>query len=387
MTLIQAEWPHGRLKVAATGTSEARQGRARAGTARAGYAAEAVENALLHSVREAQYEAEAIRLHGKLRHIGWSLAECELIAPITLEINELKQVQNAVILAHSYQTSRHHLRRGRLRLATAWRCRSKPARHRRTGSSSPACASWPRRRRSSARRKRCFTRTRRQAAAWRTASPAEDVRALKAAHPGVPVVAYVNTSAEVKAEADACCTSANTLAVVEAMPGDSVIFIPDKYMAANLRPLTNKTIIGWDATCIVHENFGEAEMRAFRKQYPDAKLLAHTECHPGVVDLADMAGSTSGMEKYIEQHPEEDTFMLVTECGMTDKLKAQYPERRFVGACVLCPYMKKVELRNILQAMQAPRPEQVIELEQQTIRRARRAIDVMLEVGRSDRAK
>jgi quinolinate synthase len=106
-----------------------------------------------------------------------------------------------------------------------------------------------------------------------------------------------------------------------------------------------------------------------------------------VVDLADMAGSTSGMEKYIEQHPDEDTFMLVTECGMTDKLKVQYPTRKFVGMCVLCPYMKKIELRNVLQAMKTPRPDQVVELAPTTISAARRSIDVMLEVGRSDRSK
>jgi quinolinate synthase len=213
------------------------------------------------------------------------------------------------------------------------------------------------------------------------------VRALKAQHPGVPVVCYVNTSAEVKAESDACCTSANSLAVVEDMPGDKVIFLPDKFMAANLRPLTNKQIIGWDGACIVHEEFGPAEATSFRKQYPGAALLAHTECVPSVVAQADMAGSTSGMEKYIEQHPETKAFMLVTECGMSDKLQVQYPDRKFVGSCVICPYMKKVELRKILRALEDPAPEQVIELAPETISKVRRAIDRMLAVGRTERVK
>jgi quinolinate synthase len=343
-------------------------------------------NGVLQSAREAQYAAEALRLHGKLRHVGWSLAECELIAPLTLEINELKQQQNAVILAHSYQTP--DIIYGIADFVSDSLALSTEA--------SKSTAD-----------RIVFCGVRFMAETAKILCPdkavvhpdisagcslsegitAEDVRELKRRHPGVPVVAYVNTSAEVKAEADACCTSANTLAVVEAMPGDSVIFIPDKLMAANLRPLTKKTVISWDATCIVHENFGPAEMRAFRTQYPGAKLLAHTECHPGVVDLADMAGSTSGMEKYIEQHPESNEYLLVTECGMTEKLKVQYPSRRFVGMCVLCPYMKKIELRNVLQAMKDPRPDQLVELDPQVIARARLSIDRMLEAGRTDRAK
>ncbi len=300
---------------------------------------------------ETAIEREAHRLHSRLKVVGWSMAECELIAPLTGEINALKQSLNAVVLAHSYQTpdiiygiadhvgdslalsqEAAHTSRGRdrlLRRALHGRDGEDPL----AGRSACCCPRWT------------------PAARWRTRITAADVRALKAQHPGVPVVCYVNTSAEVKAECDACCTSANTLAVVDAMPGDKVIFVPDKLMAANLRPLTNKEIIAWDGTCIVHENFGMAEVEAFRNQYQDAALLAHTECLPEVVSIADMAGSTSGMERYIAQHDEIKRFMLITECGMTDKLKVQFPDRDFVGACVLCPYMKKTELRNVLQAM------------------------------------
>jgi quinolinate synthase len=342
--------------------------------------------AVVTPVHEAQVEAEALRLLGKLRHVGWSLGECELIAPLTLEINELKRAQNAVILAHSYQTP--DIIYGIADFVSDSLALSTEA----SRTSADKIVFCGVRFMAETAKILCPEKTvihpdMSAGCSLADGITAEDVRELKRQHPGVPVVAYVNTSAEVKAEADACCTSANTLAVVEAMPGDSVIFIPDKLMAANLRPLTKKNIFAWNATCIVHENFGEAEMRSFRRQYPGAKLLAHTECHPGVVDLADMAGSTSGMEKYIEQHPEDDTFMLVTECGMTDKLKAQYPARKFVGMCVLCPYMKKIELRNVLQAMQAPRPDQVVELAPDTIQRARKSIDVMLEIGRSDRTK
>jgi quinolinate synthase len=330
--------------------------------------------------------AEALRLHGKLRAVGWSMGECELIAPLTLRINQLKAEKNAVILAHSYQTPD-------ILYGVADFSADSLALSQEAASTSAEII--------------VFAGVRFMAETAKILSPgktvllpapdagcslsqsitADDARALKARHPGVPVVCYVNTSAEVKAECDACCTSANSLAVVEDMPGDKVIFIPDQFMAANLRPLTSKEIISWDGSCIVHEEFGAAEASSFRKQYPNAALLAHTECVPAVVAVADMAGSTSGMEKYIEQHPEQKTFMLVTECGMSDKLQVQYPDRQFIGSCVICPYMKKVELRNILRALEDPAPEQVIELAPQTIAGARKAIDRMLAVGRTERVK
>jgi quinolinate synthase len=330
--------------------------------------------------------AEALRLHAKLRAVGWSMAECELIAPLTLRINQLKAEKNAVILAHSYQTP--DILYGVADFSADSLALSQEA----AKTSAEVIV---------------FAGVRFMAETAKILSPektvllpapdagcslsesitAADVRALKAQHPGVPVVCYVNTSAEVKAECDACCTSANALAVVEDMPGDKVIFIPDTFMAANLRPHSSKEIISWTGTCIVHEEFGEAEAEAFRKQYPDAALLAHTECVPSVVAVADMAGSTSGMEKYIEQHPEKKSFMLVTECGMSDKLQVQYPDRRFVGSCVICPFMKKVELRKILQALEDPVPEQIVDLAPETIAQARRAIDRMLQVGRAERVK
>jgi quinolinate synthase len=333
-----------------------------------------------------QVAREARRLHSRLRAVGWSLYECELIAPLTREINELKRELNAVILAHSYQTpdiiygiadhvgdslalsqEAAHTDADRI-VFCGVRFMAETAKilcpHKQVLLPAPSAG-----------------------CSLADSITAADVRALKAKHPGVPAVCYVNTSAEVKAECDACCTSANTLAVINDMPGAEVIFVPDKLMAANMQALTSKRLITWDGSCVVHEDFGEAEFKAFRAQYPQAALLAHTECMPAVIAMADMAGSTSGMEKYIAQHDDRKQFLLVTECGMSDKLKVQFPDREFLGSCVLCPFMKKVELRNVLQSLKDPLPAQVVELAPEVVSRARKALDRMLAVGRSEQVK
>lgn len=321
-------------------------------------------------------------MHSLLSLVGWSRLECELIAPVTLEINQLKQKLNAVILAHSYQTPdiiygvADHVGDS-LGLSHEAACTD--------ADTIVFCGV------------RFMAETAKILSPQKTVllpSPdagcslsesitAQDVRNLRMQHPGVPVVCYVNTSAEVKAECDACCTSANNVAVVNAMPGDRVIFLPDKLMAQNLQPYVDKEIIAWDGTCIVHEGFGVPEVKAFRNQFPGAALLAHTECLPDVVGEADMAGSTSAMERYIAGHEEQKQFMLITECGMSDKLKVQFPDREFIGTCVLCPHMKRIELRNILTALKSPSLDQQVELDPAIIARARRSIDKMLEIGRS----
>ena len=338
------------------------------------------------AIREPEITGEALRLFSRLRAVGWSRYECELIAPLTYEINQLKRELNAVVLTHSYQTPdiiygiADHVGDS-LALSTE-------AAHTDADTivfcgvrfmAETAKILSP--------RKTVLLPAPDAGCSLADSITAAELRALKAKHPGVPAVCYVNTSAEVKAECDACCTSANTLAVINAMEGDEVIFVPDKLMAANMQPLTKKRLITWDGSCIVHEDFGESEFKAFKSQFPQAALLAHTECAPSVVALADMAGSTSGMEKYIAQHDEQKQFLLVTECGMSDKLKVQFPDRDFLGSCVLCPFMKKVELRNVLTALKQPSPGQVIELDADVISRARKSLDRMLEIGRSEQVK
>lgn len=338
------------------------------------------------AVNEERIEREVQRLHERLRVVGWSRLECELIAPLTVEINALKRQLNAVVLAHSYQTP--DIIYGIADHVGDSLGLSQEAAH--TDADVIVFCGV----RFMAETAKILSPSKRvllpapdAGCSLADSMTAADVRALRAKHPQASAVCYVNTSAEVKAECDACCTSANTLAVIQAMTTDEVIFVPDKLMAANMQPHTSKKLITWDGTCVVHEDFGEAEFGAFKEQYPAAALLAHTECLPTVVALADMAGSTSGMERYIAAHDEIKQFMLVTECGMTDKLKVAFPDRDFVGSCVLCPYMKKNELRNVLSAMKEPGEGQVIELDEDVISRARRALDRMIEIGRSERVK
>lgn len=214
----------------------------------------------------------------------------------------------------------------------------------------------------------------------------EDVRRLRAQYPGVPVVTYVNTSAEVKAESDICCTSGNALKVVESLGVDRVIFIPDQYLAANVqRELQAKgssiEIITHPGSCMVHEQFTPADLRELRVLHPGVTLVAHPECPPEVVDEADMSGSTAGMVDFIRREKPRKVA-LITECSMSDNLVAQFPATEFVRPCNLCPHMKRITLEKIarsLETLQVP-----VEIDPALAQRARQAVERMLAVGRQE---
>jgi quinolinate synthase len=208
-----------------------------------------------------------------------------------------------------------------------------------------------------------------------------DVRLLKQRYPGLPVVTYVNTSAEVKAESDVCCTSSNAVAVVEEIARefgtDTVIMIPDKYLAQNVAKLTGVKVITWEGACEVHERFTAAEIRDYRKAHPGITVLAHPECPPEVVAEADFAGSTSGLIDYVGKHRPKSVVM-VTECSMSDNVAAEYPDVEFVRPCNLCPHMKRITLEKILHALQTMTVE--VTVDPVIAVRAKRAIDRMLAV-------
>ena len=207
---------------------------------------------------------------------------------------------------------------------------------------------------------------------------AADVRALRAKHPGVPVVTYVNTSAAVKAESDLCCTSANALAIVEALPGDRVIFIPDEYLADWVASQTTKEIIRWQGHCEVHERFTGPEIRDYRERTPGLVVLAHPECPPEVLAEADFVGSTSKMSQYVgDRKPAR--VLLVTECSMSDNVAVDHPELEFVRPCNFCPHMRRITLPKILRSLETMTHR--IEIDPQVAVRAARSVERMLEMS------
>ncbi|MFH1851981.1 MAG: quinolinate synthase NadA [Candidatus Neomarinimicrobiota bacterium] len=228
---------------------------------------------------------------------------------------------------------------------------------------------------------------------------AADVRELHRQFPGVPVVTYVNTYADVKAESDICCTSSNAVAVVESLHCDTVIFLPDEYLAANVAKETGRQIIfpvksgtavafdtmldyqmiGWDARCEVHEQFTVADIEQVRRQYPDTLVLAHPECSPAVVAAADFSGSTNQLVRAVADS-DAPHYLLLTECAMGDNIAAAHPEKDMLRLCsVRCPHMNEITLEDTLLALE--QRQYVIEVPAAIAERARRAVDRMIAIG------
>ena len=207
----------------------------------------------------------------------------------------------------------------------------------------------------------------------------EDVRLLKKKYPGVPVVSYVNTSADVKAETDVCCTSANAVKVVESLKTDKVIFLPDQHLANYVAKQTKVKIISWKGSCIVHEQFSAKEIEDIRKANPGIKVIGHPECPSDVLDACDFAGSTGGMIDYVKKN-QPKKVMLVTECSMSDNVQADNPNVEFIKPCNLCPYMKKITLQKILDCLESEKNE--IFIEEKIAKAARQSIQRMAEIGR-----
>ncbi len=228
---------------------------------------------------------------------------------------------------------------------------------------------------------------------------AEDVRNLREQFPGVPVVTYVNTYADVKAESDICCTSSNAAAVVESLGTDTVIFLPDEFLARNTAKDTGKHIIfpsrgpvadttdvdvqmiGWPGRCEVHERFTVEDIENARRQFPDVIVLAHPECPPDVVEASDFSGSTTAMVKYVQDH-EAEKYLILTECSMGDNIAAENPDKEMVRICsIRCPHMNEITLEDTRDALRYMRYQ--IEVPEDIRRRAYRAVSRMIEIGGS----
>ncbi len=207
---------------------------------------------------------------------------------------------------------------------------------------------------------------------------AADVRLLRQRYPNTPVVTYVNTSAEVKAESDITCTSSNAVQVVESLGADRVIFLPDQYLGRWVASQTDVEVILWEGSCMVHERFTAEELRAYRTTHPGIEIIAHPECPPDVLAEADFVGSTSGMITYVmDQQPRQ--VVMVTECSMADNVAVEAPGVEFVRPCNLCPHMKRITMEKIRDALVTMQHE--VRVAPDIAVRAKLAVDRMLAVG------
>jgi quinolinate synthase len=305
-----------------------------------------------------------------------SPVEWPTMAPTIAAINELKAARNAVILAHNYQTPEifhcvADIKGDSLQLAIeATRVEAETIIQ--CGVHFMAETSKllnP--------QKRVLIPDSRAGCSLAASITGADVRLLRERFPGVPVVAYVNTSAEVKAEVDICCTSSNAVQVVESLNAPEVIFLPDQYLARYVASKTKVKIIAWKGACEVHARFTGAELRAYREADPSVQIIAHPECPPDVLAEADFTGSTAHMIDWVRnRHPKR--VVMITECSMADNVRAELPDVEMVQPCNICPHMKRITLANILDSLLELREE--VTIDPSIAVRARKPIERMINL-------
>jgi len=206
---------------------------------------------------------------------------------------------------------------------------------------------------------------------------AADIREMRKKHPNTPVVTYVNTSAEVKAESDICCTSGNAVEVVESLGVDEVIFLPDEYLASYVAQQTDVKIISWKGHCEVHKRFTGAQLEQYRKDYDELTIIAHPECPPDVLEASDFVGSTAQMQAFV-QTEKPKRVLMVTECSMSDNVAAEITDVEFIRPCNLCPHMKRITLANIYDALDTLEPR--VEIDSAVAVDARLAVERMIAI-------
>lgn len=334
-------------------------------------------------------EQEAHRLYGLLGSVSrpqggkWTYEDCLQAASYTLRINRLKKEKNAVILAHSYTVP--DLVYGVADFSGDSYALSRKA------AETPAdtilfAGVWFMAETAKILNpsKRVVIPAGRAGCTLADGITAEEVRALKKAHPSVPVLCYVNSTAGVKAESDICVTSGNVFDIAAKLPQKELIFVPDLLMAQNLeaelkRRGTPKKIIAAGASCCVHDKYTPEDVAALRRKYENIKVLAHPECRPEVCAAADYVGSTQGMQNYVAASSDK-CFGLLTELGLVNRLEAEYKDKTFIWSFGVCSYMKKNTLVNTMQALLNPWPEQIVQLPADVMDRARKSLQNMFEM-------
>lgn len=326
-----------------------------------------------------EVEQATAPLYAKLQK-QYSAAHWKTLAPYIHEINRLKAEKNAVILAHNYMTSDIFFGVGDI-MGDSLKLAQEAAKTKADIIVQCGVHFMAETSKILAPEKKVLLPDLAAGCSLAESITGEDVRKLKAQYPGVPVVTYVNTSAEVKAESDVCCTSGNAVKIINALGKqghDTVIMTPDKFLAQNVAAQTNVNIIIWDGTCEVHERFSAQDVKDLRAQNAGAVILAHPECPPEVLAEADYDGSTAQMNDYIKTH-QPAKAILMTECSMSDNIAANNPKVEMIGTCQMCPHMKRVSLPKILKCLQDESPE--IEVDPAIAVRARKAVERMLELS------
>jgi quinolinate synthase len=318
---------------------------------------------------------ETAHLYERIRNVVPEI-EWPFFAPYVKAINELKKVRGAVILAHNYQTPEIYncvadvvgdsLQLAREATKTTAEVIVQCGVHFMAETSKILNPD-----------KVVLIPDSRAGCSLADAITGEDVRLLRARYPGVPVIAYVNTSAEVKAEVDICCTSANALQVVESLGAERVIMLPDQYLAKYVASQTDVKIIAWKGACEVHERFTGDELKRYRADDPSIHIIAHPECPPDVIAEADYTGSTAGMVDWARRNRPK-RLVLVTECSMADNVSAELPDIEFVRPCNLCPHMKRITLPKILDSLLTMQEEVVVD--SAVAERARRSVERMIHL-------
>jgi quinolinate synthase len=342
----------------------------------------------------AAIELEADRLLRALLHVDcepqgrtWNYETCRVLAPLTLEINRLKQEHNAVILAHSYVEPEIIYGVADFRGDSYFL--SLKAREVRARvivfagvvfMAETAKILLP--------EAKVVVPDRGSGCSLADSLTGAQLRQLKALYPDATVVCYINSTADVKAESDVCVTSGNVYHIVANLPARRILFVPDRLMGQNLRDElkrrgVDKEILTSDGTCLVHDQFGPADVAAARERFPGLKVVAHPECTPEVAGAADFVGSTGAMMKYVKTTA-APYFLMLTECGLVGRLQVEAPEKAFIGGCRLCPYMKLNSLEKIRDTLVAPRADQIVTLDEPVRLRAARCIERMFELSPTD---
>jgi len=314
----------------------------------------------------------------------WNIDNCREIAPLTLEINRLKQEKNAVILTHSYVDPEIIYGVGDF-AGDSYYLSDKAREAKADVIVFAGVVFMAETAKILSPSAQVVVPDRGSGCSLADSITGADVRALKALYPDAAVVCYINSTAEVKAESDVCVTSSNVFDIVAALPQRRILFVPDRLMADNLRRElqsrgVDKEVVSSDGTCMVHEEFTAEQIAEAREAFPGLKVVAHPECTPEVAEIADFVGSTSAMMAYVRKS-EAPYYLMLTECGLVGRLAVEDPEKNFIGGCRLCPYMKMNSLKKIRDALADPQPDQIITLDEELRLRAARCIDRMFELA------